>query len=145
MAYAENVNVVRKWEECPWDPEERARWQSFYVTLKPSGELVLSRVTHEAMGAPAGYLLLWDQERQVIGLRGAELGSKKNVFEARPRGPHGGRRIWANRLIRHFGIAVNETVRFHLAQMDRNGVLILDLNCTVPAAKKKRGNGKGKW
>ena len=137
MPYAENVNVSRKWEECDRDPELSPRWQALYVSLKPDGELWLSKKTHEALGSPPGYVLLFDRERQVVGMRPSDPQHKTTAYPAQPRGRHGAVRVRANRLVRDFGIYSPETVRFPRAQIDRQGVLILDLKDTVRSAKKR--------
>lgn len=126
-----NINVNRRWEECPRDPDLNPRWQSLYVTIKPSGELFLSRATHEATGAPRGYTLLYDADRHVIGLKPGNPETNRMAYPARERGRHGGRRIWAHRLLTEFGIRIDRTMRFPRAQKDKNGILILDLHDAV--------------
>ena len=103
-----------------------------YASLSPDGDIVISRYTHEQLGAPDSYLLLYDRERNVIGMRPARLAVEKNAYPARVRGRHGGRRIRGYRLCREFGIQVDKTVRFHRCQMDNSGVLILDLYDSKP-------------
>lgn len=138
MASRESINSPRRWEECPRDPEVSPRWQSMYVTIKPDGELMLSRVTHEAMGAPAGYVLLFDRERMCIGLRPANPEKSRMAYPARPRGDHGGRRIRASRLLNEFGLRIPVTLRFPRAQKNKDGILILDLNDTEPVTKPRQ-------
>lgn len=138
MIDVQQINVRRNWEECPREAKE-ARWASLYATLNPQGDLVISRFTHEVLGTPDSYLLLYDRERDVIGLRPARAAVEKNAYPARPRGRHGGRRIRAYRLCREFGIHIYETVRFHRCQLDNSGILILDLRDTRPAGKRRSG------
>jgi len=126
MGYAENINVRRNWEECPRSAREM-RWAAFYASINPEGDIIISRVTHEALGKPDSYLLLYDRERGHIGLRPARLEKDKNAYPARPRGKHGGRRIRGYRLCREFNIKIDRTIQFHRCQMDNQGVLILDL------------------
>jgi hypothetical protein len=136
MSYATNVNVRRDWVECPKEARE-ARWASFYASINPSGDIVISGYTHKKLGGTDGYLLLlFDRERQVIGLRPAWLAKDKNAYPARPRGKHGGRRIRGYRLCREFGIVLARTFRFHRCRMDKQGVLILDLNEVRTIGKK---------
>ena len=134
MAYVDNVNVRRNWEECPREAAE-SRWASLYATLNRAGDIVISRYTHEVLGAPDSYLLLFDRERSVIGLRPARGAVERNAYPARDRGRHGGKRIRGYRLCREFGITVRQTVRFHRCQLDNDGVLILDLNDVRVAAR----------
>ena len=138
MFDVQNVNVRRAWEECPRERGE-SRWQTLYATLNPDGYLVISKFTHETLGAPEAYVLLYERERDVIGLRPANLRVDKNAFPAKPRGRHGGRILRAYGMLREFGISLIETVRFHRCQLDNHGVLILDLKDTRPARKEKKG------
>jgi hypothetical protein len=137
MIDLQNVNVPRRWEECPRESRE-SRWASLYATINHEGDIVISRRTHEIMGSPDSYLLLYDRERDVIGMRPARLEVERNAYPARLRGRHGGRRIRGYRLCREFGINIYETRRFHHCQLDNNGVLILDLKDTVPARNETR-------
>ena len=137
MIDVQNVNVRRNWDECPREAKE-ARWATLYATLSPDGDISLSPYTHKVLGSPDSYVLLFDAERNVIGLRPARLGKDKNAYPARKRGPWGGKRIRGFRLCREFGISIYETVRFPHCQLDNSGVLILDLKDTRPAGRKRR-------
>lgn len=130
-------HVHRRWEICPREARE-SRWATPYATINAAGDIVISRLTHETLGSPDGYVLLYDREREIIGLKPARA-NEKNAYPARQRGRHGGRRVRAYRLCREFGIHVFETVRFHHCMLDREGILLLDLRDTRPAGKKKRG------
>ena len=57
-----------------------SHWESLYATLNPFGDLVISRRTHEILGSPDSYLLLFDVERNVIGLRPADGAAEKNAY-----------------------------------------------------------------
>ena len=91
MLDVRNVNVRRRWEECPRDVRD-CRWATLYATMNPEGDIVISRRTHEVLGSPDSYVLLYDRERDVIGLKPALLGVEKNAYPARVRGRYGGRR-----------------------------------------------------
>lgn len=117
--------IIRKWEVIPHDASQ-GRWCMIYVTLSPEGEIWLSRFTHEAMGAPKGYLLLYDRETRVIGLKPARE-TQAAAYPARPRGNYGGCRIRAYQFCRREHIAFEKTVRFTAAYIDHEGILILDL------------------
>ena len=124
------------WEVCPRD-EGNGRWAEIYATLNPAGDIVISRFTHEAMGKPEAYLLMFDRLHAVIGLRGARLSIDENAYPARSRGRHGGRVIRGLRLCREFGIWANETIKFPRAKIDGDGILLLDLHQTMPAARPR--------
>ncbi|HRI03831.1 MAG TPA: hypothetical protein PLL77_08825 [Pyrinomonadaceae bacterium] len=135
----ENVNVRRNWEECPRDPA-KSRWTTLYATLNPLGELSLSKFTHEQLGAPSGYVLLFDRDREVIGMRPANPTVERNAYPVAARGRHGGQRVYAHRMCREFGVQIKETVRFHHCQIDHNGILILDMKDTIPARGPSKRN-----
>ena len=131
------MEIRRNWEECPRDVRD-SRWAAMYVSLNPGGDIIISRATHEVMGSPDSYVLLYDRERDTIGLRPARLAVEKNAYKAIDRGPYGGKRINGYRMCRQFGIDLNVTVRFHHCQIDNSGVLVLDLRDTVSAKKGRR-------
>ena len=133
------INVRRNWEECPKDQGGNARWGVLYATLNREGHIRISRVTHEALGSPDSYVLLYDRERETIGMRPARLAVEKNAYKAIDRGPYGGKRVNSFKLCREFGIQIGETVRFHHCAIDNSGVLILDLRDTVAAKRRSRG------
>lgn len=135
MIEVQNQIIRRNWATCPRDATE-SRWAVPYVTINAQGDIVLSRFTHEAMGSPQTYILLFDRERETIGLLPARQG-ERNSYPARPRGNHGGRRIRGFRLMREFGINVVETRRFHRCFKDRDGVLLLDLRDTRPIGGRR--------
>lgn len=124
--YSESVNVKRNWELCSRGAEE-SRWTSMYASINKYGDIIISRVTHDVLGKPDAYQLLYDRERDVIGLRPARIGVEEHAFPARSRGRHGGMRIRGHKMLREFGIYIHETRVFHRCQLDNHGVLILDL------------------
>ena len=67
MSAIDLINVRRSWEECPKDSRIDARWGVLYATLNTECHFRLSRITHEALGSPDSYVLLYDRERDVIG------------------------------------------------------------------------------
>ncbi|MEJ7624249.1 MAG: hypothetical protein WKF34_09675 [Pyrinomonadaceae bacterium] len=138
MREIDHINVRRNWEECRKELGAEARWGVLYASLNMDGQIRLSRITHEALGSPDSYVLLYDRERETIGLRPARLAVEKTAYKANARGAFGGRRINAYRLCRDFGVKTSETVRFHHCAIDNSGVLILDLRDTCPARKSRK-------
>ncbi|MBK9174330.1 MAG: hypothetical protein IPM28_15210 [Chloracidobacterium sp.] len=118
-------HIRRKWEIFPND-DRLGRWCKLYATLNRDGDIMLSRFTHEALGAPESVLVMYDSETHVIGLMPARV-TQTDGFPARIRGSYGGRRIRAYRFCRRHGIKIEGTVRFPRVEIDAEGVLILDL------------------
>lgn len=117
--------MKRNWKEIPRD-DKRAQWAGIYVTLNSKGMLVMNRVAHEQMGEPAAYLLLFDDANNTIGLKptGTQI---KNAYPSVRSGRHGGRKIAAYRLLIECGLHIKDTVEFTDAEIDLDGILVLNL------------------
>jgi hypothetical protein len=138
---AQRKRIRRQWEIFPNDEDHLGRWCKLYATLNRDGDIMISRFTHEALGSPDSYLLLYDADVRVIGLKAARPG-QRDAYPARARGGYGGRRIRAFRLCRRHAIKIDGTVRFPRVEIDHEGVLILDLNDTQYFNIKRRGKLK---
>ncbi len=138
MIDIQNTKQRRKWETLPRDKDQR-RWSTLYAAMYKDGMISLSRATHEALGGPAAYLILYDRETNVVGLRPANRAVEKDAYPVFAKGKYGGQRIFASRLIREYGIYLSdETVRFPRVIIDHDGTLILDLKDVKPAMKKRK-------
>ncbi|QQS32382.1 MAG: hypothetical protein IPM50_12030 [Acidobacteriota bacterium] len=131
MSYTQDVNVRRRWEVCERENVE-SRWTSMYVSLNRLGDIVLNRVAYEQLGEPPAVELLYDRERETIGVKPLNTETVENAFPVRPRGNRGGYRIRGNRLLRDFGIDIGRTRIFPGCQIDRYGVLCLDVRYSKP-------------
>ena len=122
--------------------EGPAEWtrERVHVTLSKDFHLFFNRWAVEALstprgdapaGAPGGrcegVALLFDRRRQVIGVMPASLG-KKHVYRLRQKRGMGEARVISVRgFCRKFGIKPAETVAFTAAAVNRDGILMLDL------------------
>ena len=50
-------------------------WSGLYVTLNKDGAIVLSGVTHERLGSPAAYLIMFDRFNHRLGLKPTKAGT----------------------------------------------------------------------
>ena len=124
MKQTNNVDVRRRWEEFPQVGRGR-----LYAALRPSGFISISGYTHERMGSPDSYLLLYDRASRTIGLKAARKGIDKNAYHAAHKaGANKNITIAAGPLVREFGIGVERTLVFKNCEIDRDGVLVLELN-----------------
>jgi hypothetical protein len=133
MIEAENIKRNYNWEVAPRD-EKQNRWSSLYATLAPNGYIALTRKTHEALGAPEAYLVMYDRNLHVLGLQPSRVGAK-NAYPANEIGAHGGRRIHAFRVLRQFSLYVEATLRFPRCFIDHSGTLVLDMKDVIPAGR----------
>ena len=113
------------WKEIPRDPK-KGQWVGMYVTLNPRGEIWLSRVTWKKTGSPLAYQIFFDHANQRIGLKPSTPNSR-GAYAAGPRGRYGGRRIQAYPVIVECGLVLKQTLQFPCAEIDPDGILILDL------------------
>ena len=101
-------------------------WSGLYVTMNRLGSIVISRVTHERLGSPEAFLIMWDRFNQRLGLKPAEAGTR-NAYPVRKYGRRGSRIVRAFRIVTEFGIRPPDTIEFHEPKIDLDGQLILDL------------------
>jgi len=138
MIEKQNTNRRYNWTETPRNARE-SRWSKLYVSINPQGKIAISKFTHESMGSPGSYLLLYDADLNVVGLQPARLAVTKNAYPVLHKGYQGGFRIFAHRLMREHSLYLSETVYFPRCFIDGSGTLILELNDVRPARKDRRG------
>lgn len=117
--------MKRNWKEIKRD-ETRAQWAGLYVTMNSKGTIVMNRVAHERLDAPAAFNLLYDPANNVIGLKPTGL-RMRDAYPANKSGRHGGRKVSAYRLLTECGLKIDQTLEFPDAEIDVDGVLILNL------------------
>ena len=101
-------------------------WSGLYITMNRRGSLVISRITHERLGEPAGYIIMFDRFNKRLALKPGKPG-EGHVYPARVQGRRGAKIIRAFRLITEFGIRPPDTIEFLDPKIDLDGKLILDL------------------
>lgn len=130
------------WKECPRD-DVMPQYAGIYVTMNPMGNIVLSRVTFQMMDEPKAVVILFDEVNQRIGLRPASPYAT-NAYPLRRSNRSGAKLVRGHRLTREFRIDLPHTVRFYDADINGDGVLILDLRtarlCPRAAAHARRRN-----
>ena len=110
--------------------EGPAEWtrERVHVTLSKDFHLFFNRWAVEALGRPDGVALLFDKRHKVIGVMPASLG-KKHVYRLRQKRGMGEARVISVRgFCRKYGLKPAETVAFTAATINKDGILMLDLN-----------------
>ena len=125
------------WQEVPRG-DVMPQYAGIYVTMNPMGDIVMSRVTYEMLGAPQAFVILFDRTNNRIGLKPAHL-STRNAYPVRVSNKCGAKLVRGHRLTREHRIDLPQTVRFYDADIDEDGHLILDLRTAKisPRARKK--------
>jgi hypothetical protein len=115
----------RVWKEIPRG-DKRAQWAGIYVTLNKQGTIVMNRAAHERLGGTEAFLLLYDAANNTVGLKPTAR-AIKNAYPVAKYGRHGGVRVNAYRLLAECGLVVKETLEFPDAEIDPDGILVLNL------------------
>ncbi len=111
------------------------------VTMNTKGVIAMSRVTHEKLGRPAFVDLLYDKTRNRIGLKPAGPACQ-NTYPVHNSNKNGAKALRAWRLISEYRIDLPHTVRFYDAEIDDQGILILDLRTAKPCPRAAARNRK---
>lgn len=117
--------MKRDWKEIPRDGR-RAQWAGLYVTMNGAGTIVMNRAAYERLDEPAAFLLWYDGANHTIGLK-PTAAAMKNAYPVMKSGRHGGKKVAAYRLLAECGIHIKETLEFAEAEIDTDGILLLNL------------------
>ena len=112
------------------------QWSGIYVTLNRKGEIVLSRRTWERMNEAKAFLLLFDPANNRIRLK-QTAPQIRNAYPVRTHSSRGAVKIRAFRLLSEHRISVPETLPFHDADIDEDGILVLDLRTARVSERAK--------
>lgn len=115
---------------------ERNSVERVHVTINERGHFFLNRRMLEAIGEPDAVTLMFDRRRSIIGVMPSRLHRPqafplKNKQLNRSRG----RVIHAKNFCKHYAINPSETLAFLSPEVNKDGILILDLN-DVRSVKK---------
>ena len=102
------------------------QYAGIYVTMNPAGDIVMSRVTYEMMGSPKAFMIYYDTANKRIGLKPTALGMR-DAYPARVSNRCGAKMVRGHRLTREQHIDLPMTVRFYDADINEDGILVLDL------------------
>lgn len=116
------------WEYFEHGPVENQS-ERIYVTINRRGNFFFNRRAIEALGRPDLVVLMYDRRRCTVGVASARPG-QPGVFKLKRKEVkgHGGRLLYASNFCRSFAIYPEETLRFTAAEVNKSGVLVLDLN-----------------
>ena len=98
---------------------------------------MLNRFGYQALGSPDAVKLLFDRINSTIGVQPTKRGVR-NAYPLNVRGASGGKVIRAYRMMLEFGIQLPGPVRFRDPEIDRDGILVLDLRKTYSVARAGR-------
>ena len=112
-----------------------ARGSQVNITINTRGHFYLNRKAILAMGESDAVVLFFDRGRKTIGMQRSPI-NRKNAFRIVSRSkttPESGRMIYASNFFSHYQIMPPATIRFAAPQVNKDGMLILDLKETESA------------
>ncbi len=114
--------------------------ERLYVSLNKRGEFVMNPAAWRWLGDVANVTLLYDEERGLIGIK-YPVAIDRHFFRVKPYGRRKRQRIVrAARMIRQFGISVQETLVFKPVRKmvyNKENVLLLDLNSADVISRRR--------
>lgn len=128
--------MIEKWTEFQGRPNGTDRGRP-RVTLSNRNVLYMNVAAYEAFGMPAAVKLSYEEDRRIIGLK-PEDPSRTNAFPVKQNDKWHNRRIHLQPFCVNFGIDIRRTVMFNEIDIDREGMMRLELNRTVTIGKSER-------
>lgn len=125
--------MIERWTEFQGGPA-RGNKDMPRVTLNRRGVLLLNKHAYEALGSPAAVKLLFEEDRRCIGLMPHDI-RHTNAFPVKQKDRWHNRVIQLTSFCRHHGIDIRRTVLFNEVDIDREGMMRLDLNRTQKIGK----------
>jgi hypothetical protein len=125
--------MSERWIEFQGGPA-RGRRDEPRVTLNNRGVVHLNRHAFEALGSPAAVKLSYEEDRRFIGVAPQDP-QKRNAFPVMQKDKHSNRTIHTSSFCKHWNISVGRTVVFEEIDIDREGMMRLDLNRTIKIGK----------
>ena len=129
----------------PWQWDEfketapRRLYEKLYATINPRGDFVVSLKTYIRMNEPEAVVLLYDSDTRTIGVRPSRL-NVPNAITVHVRHARYNRVFRSRKFLAKHNIQIKQTVQFPTAEIDTDGVLILNLKESVLATHMPRGN-----
>lgn len=125
--------MSEKWTEFQGGPSRRGKDEA-RVTLNNRGVLLLNRHAYEALGSPAAVKLFYEEDQRKIGLQPHDP-RHSNAFPVKQKDKYLNRTIQITSFVRHWEVDVRRTVLFNEIDIDREGMMRLELNRTQTIGK----------
>lgn len=107
-----------------------------HVTINQEGKIFFNKLAVAALGSPDGVSLMYDSRQSVIGVKASPLNQRSSYLLRKKQKKYGGLVITAKNFCKRFGIYPTETLAFTAAEVDKDGILILDLNEVKSVGKR---------
>ena len=111
--------------------------ERLYATINPRGDFVVNLKTYIRLNEPEAVVLLYDGATRTIGVRPSRL-TVPNAILVHTRHARYNRVFRSRKFLAKHGIKIETTMQFPTAEIDTDGVLILNLKEMVAAAHMPR-------
>ncbi|MEQ1763973.1 MAG: hypothetical protein ABL984_12620 [Pyrinomonadaceae bacterium] len=114
------------------------------VTINSKGSFYLNGIALKALGDPDALQLMFDRKNGVIGMHRTSI-EKKGAYLLKRKSAQPGiasKCFYATSFCDKFKIRPKETMLFLDAHVNRDGILILDLNQVMSTRKRKPDSGQ---
>ena len=127
-----------KWTRFKGRQHGRTARPGLRVTIGPRHVIYLNGKAFDAIDRHPAVEMLYDGNRRIIGLKPVDP-HKSYAFQVKKHGSSGDyHRISASAFCQHFRLQIDRTLLFEGAELDNDGVLLLDLNRTVTVGRGSR-------
>lgn len=107
-----------------------------HVTINKTGKIFLNKRALEALGDPDSVALMYDPRRSIIGIQSVPP-SRRSAFRLQRKfTKSNGRVVSAMNFCRHYSIRPDETLAFGSPTVNKDGIMILDLNDVRSVTRK---------
>jgi hypothetical protein len=101
--------------------------KDIHVTLNARRSMFLNARALAAIGDPDSVALSYDRRRSIIGIQ-AVPPSRKSAFRLQRKSSGNGRTLAVGNFCRRFSIRPDQTYAFNSPSVNKDGILLLDLN-----------------
>lgn len=129
-----------QWDEFK-ETALRLKTYELYASLTPQGAFVFNMKTYRKMHEPEAVVLLYDRDARTIGIRPSRI-EVPNAIQVRIRCTRTSRVVRSRRFLTKHGIVLEKTIQFPTAQINAEGVLILNLREAIAATDLIRRSKK---
>ncbi len=107
------------------------------VSINSKCVIYFNNITHKALGRPEAVLLMYDRRKKVIGIMGCNP-NRREAYPLKLKGDSSsnGKYVTARAFCKDFGIKPSETLVFMDAHVNKDAILVLDLNAVKPCPRK---------
>ena len=127
------MTLDRQWEKFAGGPNVPNR-DRIHITINGMGLIYINGNAHRMLGSPEGVQLFFNRSKDMIAVKPAHA-RLPDAFPLKEKS--GYYLVHASPFCRHFGIMLSATEKFVMPEIDKDGVLTLDLKTTVTVKRHK--------